>query len=433
MAERRAAVIRIMRHGADSMAGKVEELQGLYGPYAFSEKLLQKIWLLGLFATRGVKLSDGRVLDVLAPGRWNLLGGPDFRAARLRVGDREVTGDVEVHFHAIDWERHGHDRDPAYNEVVLHVVLFEPRVGAAPPRTAAGREIAQLVLLPWLHCNLEEFAADDAVEALAQRDTVRLAEALLELEPAARAERLRTAAEKRWKQKVHFAEVRLARLGWERACHHTALEILGYRFNRAAMLAVAERCPLATWRTGLDEATAWAAGGDLWRQQGVRPANAPRRRLAQYRAWVAAAPDWPERWARWGDAAELVVPDEALANVAAVRRLHALSAWWARVGELVVGGAISGPRLATLIGNGLLPLLAARTGGRIFARWYCGEAGEAPDAIGKALRLAGVVGRAAAPRHEGAVQGMLQLALERPAEWVDSTAGTAAAQSENTR
>ena len=84
----------------------------------------------------------------------------------------------------------------------------------------------------------EEFAADDAMEARVLRHAVQLAEALLELPLAERLERLRAAAERRWKQKVHFAEVRLARLGWEEACHHTALEILGYRFNRAPMLVI---------------------------------------------------------------------------------------------------------------------------------------------------------------------------------------------------
>lgn len=97
-----------MQRGTEAPVGHVEELQGLYGPYAFPEKLLQKIWLLGYFDTRGARLADGRMLEVLAPGRWNLLGGPDFRGAKLRIDGRELIGDVEVHFHAHDWERHRH-------------------------------------------------------------------------------------------------------------------------------------------------------------------------------------------------------------------------------------------------------------------------------------------------------------------------------------
>ena len=88
-----------------------------------------------------------------------------------------------------------------------------------------------------------------------------------------------------------------------------------------------------------------------------------------------------------------------------------------RVAAEVTGGAVGGVRLDTLIGNGLLPLLAAQTGAPLFGWWYCGAAGEVPESISKALKLAGVVGRGAGPWHEGAVQGMLQLALERPAGW----------------
>jgi len=38
-------------------------------------------------------------------GAWNLQGGPDFRGARLVLDGREITGDVEVHFHTADCGR----------------------------------------------------------------------------------------------------------------------------------------------------------------------------------------------------------------------------------------------------------------------------------------------------------------------------------------
>ena len=394
---------------------RVAEMQGLQGPFGFTEKLLQKIWLLGLFERRAARLVDGAALEVLAPGRWNLLGGPDFRGARLRLDGREVTGDVEVHFHAADWAKHGHDRDPAYAGVVLHVVLYEPAPGSPAPRTSGGRTLPQLALLPWLHCSLEEFAGDEAIEALAHRPAVQLAEELLELEPAERLARLQEAAGQRWRQKLHFAQVRLARLGWEEACHHTALEILGYRGNRVPMLAVAERHPLAAWRRAVPApAELWAAGGDCWQRQGVRPATPPHRRLAQYAAWVAAVPDWPERWRNWTAAEVLTLGGDGVGEVARMRRECGLAAWREWIGRQVTGGAIGGSRQDTLVVNGLLPLLAAHSGVRLFQRWFCWYPGEVPDRLVRALRLAGVCDRGAAPLHEGAVQGMLQLSLDRP-------------------
>lgn len=404
-----------MKRAGTTPVGHVAELAGLYGPYAFPEKLLQKIWLLGFFETRDARLTDGRSLRVLAPGKWNLLGGPDFLGARLAIDGREISGDIEVHFHSGDWDAHGHERDPAYAGVVLHVVLYEPPAGRKPPRTSAGTALDEFALLPWLHCNLEEFAADDAIEAITHRRSVHLAEELLARPLPQRRERLLAAAEKRWKQKLHFAEVRLARLGWTGACHHTALEILGYRFNRAPMLAVAERFSLGEFsarRLTLDEL--WETAEHAWRRHGVRPANHPRRRLEQYLAWTAAAPDWPERWRAWADALPLDAAIDAATDVAAVRRTHRFTAWRERVAAQICGDTIGGARFDTLVANGLLPLLAAHTGCSAFARWFCGFPGEAGDDLAHALRLSGLCGRETAPFHEGAVQGIIQLALETP-------------------
>ena len=59
---------------------KVAEIQGLYGPFTFSERLLQKIWLRGEYDAAHAAAEDGRPLRVLHPGRWNLLGGRIFTA-----------------------------------------------------------------------------------------------------------------------------------------------------------------------------------------------------------------------------------------------------------------------------------------------------------------------------------------------------------------
>ncbi len=399
--------------GAAERSGLVEEMQGLYGPYAFSEKLLQRIWLLGLFDTKGALLVDGRRLEVLAPGRWNLLGGPDFRGARLRLDGREVVGDVEVHFHSADWQRHGHGGDPAYDGVVLHVVLYEPKAPCRP-LTSAGRPIPELVLMPWLHCHLEEFAADAAVEALTGRDSVRLAEQLLEVPLPERLAQLCEAASKRWEQKVRFARLRIERLGWEGACHHTALEILGYRFNRAAMLTVAERLPLAAWRSGVEIPDALALAEGFWCRQGVRPANAPGKRLAQYATWVRAVPEWPARWEEFAEGADWAAADGAPEDVLRRRRVAGLGKWLKTVAEGIVGGSLGGGRLNTMVNNGLLPLLAARAGIGCFPWWFIAPAGEASVEVQRAVRLAGICGRGALPTHEGAVQGLMQMALERP-------------------
>ena len=85
-------------------------------------------------------------------------------------------------------------------------------------------------------------------------------------------------ASKRWDQKVQFAGVRIDRLGFEGACHSTSLKVLGYSQNRAAMLAVADRYPVEKW-ANLDLLGVIRRRDINWRQQGIRPANKPNRRL----------------------------------------------------------------------------------------------------------------------------------------------------------
>ena len=404
--------------------GAVAELAGLHGAFSFPERLLQQIWLRGDFAQRGLRLRDGRALRLRRRGRWNRLAGPDFADAELEVGEgaaREVwRGAVEVHLRATDWDAHGHAADPAYDGVVLHVVLFPSmREWTAG---AGGRRIPILELLPLLARDLEAYAEDAAVEGIAGRPYSQLREALAGAAPErVRAEVVRH-AQRRWAAKVRLAAARIERLGWEAACHQAALEVLGYRPNRVPMLRVAEGLPLASWRDaaragamaqealieaamGLPEAEAWARGG-------VRPANQPRRRLAQYASWVAARPDWPERLGALG--AELTAQACTVTGaltLRARRKALGLRAWRERLAGEVCAEAVGGTRFDTLVCDAWLPLLAARAGeagaewlARIWADW---TPGDLPEELTRLAREFGAGEATGEPPGQGDLQGLL--------------------------
>jgi hypothetical protein len=391
----------------------VAELQGLYGAFSFHERLLQKIWLRGDFNRAGSVLDDGRRLQILHPGRWNLLGGPDFRGARLRFADGQIqTGDVEVHLHASDWAAHGHARDPAYDGVVLHVILFptEPR----RPTLGVAGDIPVLTLLPLLHHALEEFAAEDAVEQLADHAASRLPDELGTLAPDKLQAQLRSHATGRWKQRVRFTKLRLENLGWEAACHHAALEILGYRFNRAPMLRLAGGWPLGRWRdAGSVASDAYAAEHGGWTLHGVRPANHPQIRLQQYAAWVQRRPDWPKRLLNW--AAELPAI-EVDADTRDVRRQLRLAERRAELAETLGAGQLSGSRFNTLVCDGFLPLLAAaRRSTRVAGCWHHWFCGDLPSYLSAGLRQLGVFDGKHQPACHGVAQGLLGWLLARDA------------------
>lgn len=416
---------------ASAGATALAELTGLHGAFVFPERLLQRIWLRGEFEARGLRLRDGRPLRLLRRGRWNRLPGPDFRDAEIRVGEGVLAetwrGDVEVHLRAADWEAHGHAADPAYDKVVLHVVLFP-----APcewTAGAGGRRIPVLELLPLLERDLEAYAEEAAVEGLAGRPYSQLRAAMAAVPADALAAEVERHAARRWTAKVALARRRIASVGWEAACHETALEVLGYRSNRMPMLAVAERWPLAAWREkAVSAEAAWQSEAANWQRAGVRPANHPRIRLAQYAAWVETRPDWPRRlgeigreWPTASSFSSASSSDSGSANGACVglrarRRRGGMSAWRKKLAKEVAGDAVGGTRFDTLVCDGWLPLLAAaEPAGSDEARvrglerwWRDWVPGDAPAELSRLAREFGV-GEAGGgePLSQGDLQGLL--------------------------
>lgn len=86
------------------------------------EDFLHFIWKFQLFDTRNLQTEDGSYLKILKIGNHNSNAGPDFENARIRIGDLEWAGSVEIHVKASDWKRHKHTDDEAYRNVILHVV-----------------------------------------------------------------------------------------------------------------------------------------------------------------------------------------------------------------------------------------------------------------------------------------------------------------------
>lgn len=86
------------------------------------EKLLQYIWQFQYFNKGDLRTVAGEPLQIVSPGIANTAQGPDFLEARIRVGDTLWVGSVELHIRPVHWHRHGHDGDPHYDNVVLHVV-----------------------------------------------------------------------------------------------------------------------------------------------------------------------------------------------------------------------------------------------------------------------------------------------------------------------
>ncbi|MBV3638058.1 MULTISPECIES: DUF2851 family protein [Bacteroides] len=85
------------------------------------ELLLHYVWKHKIFPLKMLQTTTGEPVEVIDAGLPNTNAGPDFFNAKLKIGGTLWVGNIEVHILASDWMRHGHDKDAAYDNVILHV------------------------------------------------------------------------------------------------------------------------------------------------------------------------------------------------------------------------------------------------------------------------------------------------------------------------
>ena len=207
------------------------------------EALLQACWAHQCWSGRALRTCDGEALEVLAPGWLNRGPGPDFTEARLSIGGREYWGDVEVHLKEQEWGEHGHDRDPRYERVILHVVL---RRGQRPAtRFVSGEAIPALEAARYLSAQVLDIVqdAEDMLrryERLPGRCGLRAALSA----PEAVSRVIAHAAEVRARDKAERILPLLGSDGEEQVLFRIVFSYLGYRPCAKLFAALADRFPL---------------------------------------------------------------------------------------------------------------------------------------------------------------------------------------------
>lgn len=104
------------------------------------ESLLHYAWKHKLYNPNDYLVDNKTVCEIIDLGLHNTNAGPDFFNAKVRIGDKVWAGNIEIHTNSSDWYKHKHDKDKAYDSVVLHVVEF---VDASEIVDSTGRIIPQ--------------------------------------------------------------------------------------------------------------------------------------------------------------------------------------------------------------------------------------------------------------------------------------------------
>ncbi|MGI6232675.1 MAG: DUF2851 family protein [Prevotella sp.] len=107
-----------------------------------SEFILHYCWKHKLLPLQHLQTTDGRTVEIIDPGLHNHNAGPDFFNAKLKIDGTLWVGNVEIHDRSNDWYLHGHDKDPLYDNVILHVARVVDRAVV----TEKGTSLPQMQL-----------------------------------------------------------------------------------------------------------------------------------------------------------------------------------------------------------------------------------------------------------------------------------------------
>jgi hypothetical protein len=242
---------------------------------AENELAWQARWFSGACG-REFSTVDGRRAVVADFGEWNREAGPDFVRAAVQIDGQERRGAVEVDLDASGWEQHRHAVNPAYEDVVLHVVVRRP--GKAHfTRTPANREVPQV-------CLTDHAARDAEWPAVAPARPGRCLAPLRGLSPGQTADLLAVAARRRLERKGAALQTMIDARGPDAALFEALAVTLGYKNNKLPFQLLAQRVPVGAAAGARGEALLFGSAGFLEKPE--PPAGAARTEVAAlWSAW----------------------------------------------------------------------------------------------------------------------------------------------------
>lgn len=200
---------------------------------------LQALWFSGALG-RDFRTQRGQMVRIVQFGGWNRSAGPDFSQVAVEIDGHVHTGSLELDPQSGCWKSHGHAGNPAFNDVVLHVV-FQAGMHQEKILTSDGREVPQVLIT--------DIQLADALNR-PQREVAishpgRCVFPLKRISNAAVERLLCEAAQHRAGLKaIRWLRVEQAH-GRDQALFHATAETLGYRGNQLSMKLLAQRAPLS--------------------------------------------------------------------------------------------------------------------------------------------------------------------------------------------
>ena len=203
------------------------------------ESLLHFVWKTKRITLNNLKTTSGESIVLKDFGFHNTDAGPDFSNGRVEIDGTLWAGHIEMHVVSSDWERHHHSDDPAYDNVILHVVYHHDKQIIRKDGT----------VIPTLELNhfLDEELLDSYLGLMNEQawipcekliSTVDLSQLPVWLEGLS-IERIES------KSQAYKKLLTVNHQDWDAAFHGATLQRLGMKVNKDAMLRLGMHLPLS--------------------------------------------------------------------------------------------------------------------------------------------------------------------------------------------
>ncbi len=201
-----------------------------------TEPFLQFLWKRRLFWSSMKIQRTGELVKIINCGEQNPDAGPDFFNARIEINGVLWAGNVEIHLKASDWLIHKHDRDPAYNNVILHVCLEDDR----EIFTSAGR------IIPALEINIDPGRLSQYSGLMESEEWLACRDSINKVEPFRIKYWLGSILVERIIEKTKAFEKILGanRNDWEESFYQGLARAFGFKINADQFESLARSLPL---------------------------------------------------------------------------------------------------------------------------------------------------------------------------------------------
>lgn len=284
-----------------------------------NEHYLHLLWRTKRLPVHLFRTTADLPLKICAFGYYNPASGPDFFNGQIELEGIRHSGNIEFHVRSSDWYSHGHHHDPAYDNVILHVVYEHDR-----EVVIHGQQIPVLELKPFI----DEAHYHHTLHMLRSPEEIVCARQLREVPPPVF-----------WNQSEHMLLRRLERKAEElkllaaqvagdphKVLFHIIAKAFGMKTNMLPFQELAQRVPFERlikssrkqvesivfgtsgllqerypddyrralqeeWRFQAHRLQIVPAARHVWHYKGCRPAGFPTLRLAQFAAFIDRM-DW---------------------------------------------------------------------------------------------------------------------------------------------